>query len=121
MNNERKKIANYYTAGLSHLENLDFLTPTPDSQSNNHIFGILVDPSEKNWIMNALRAEGVMANVHYAPLHRNKLYANLATDKEMKDSLKFYDRYLRLPIYPSLTNNEIEQVVASVIKVLMSM
>jgi dTDP-4-amino-4,6-dideoxygalactose transaminase len=67
--------------------------------------------------MDALRAEGVMANVHYSPLHMNRFYSHLATDDEMPGSMEFFNRFLRLPLYPSLTEAERANVVAAVKKV----
>jgi dTDP-4-amino-4,6-dideoxygalactose transaminase len=120
MNEERRKIAGFYNRELSGIPGLDFLKIMPDSQSNWHIFGILVSPEYRYWIMDALRAEGVMANVHYTPLHRNKFYLGMATDEEMQGSVRFFNQFLRLPIYPSLTQEEREFVVEAVRKIMMS-
>ena len=114
---ERKKIAEYYLRELYGIDGLDFLSITEGAEPNWHIFGILVPPEQKYWIMDALRAEGVMANVHYTPLHRNKFYKDLARDDEMQGAMAFFSRLLRLPIYPSLTGEERENVVKAVKKV----
>lgn len=116
--NERKKIAEFYIKGLKDLPNIEFIRITEGAETNWHIFGILVPPEYKYWIMDALRAEGIMANVHYTPLHRNKFYYGLASDDEMEGSMKFFNRLLRLPIFPSLTQEEREKVVEATRKVL---
>ena len=77
----------------------------------------MVPSVDKTWIMDAIREEGVMANVHYSPLHRNRYYNHLASDSEMDGSVKFFNSFLRLPIYVSMTELEIERVVDSVRKV----
>ena len=117
MNNERKLIADYYIRKLSDIPNLNFLRITDGSVNNWHLFGILVPEDFRYWIMDALRAEGVYANVHYTPLHRNKFYKSYAIDEDMEGSLNFYNRLLRLPIYPGLTKKERELVVNSVKKI----
>lgn len=117
MNEERRKIADFYLKELTGIPDLDFLQITPCSKPNWHIFGVLVPEENKYWIMDAFRAEGIMANVHYSPLHRNRYYANLGTDEELSGSIKFFNRLLRLPIYPSLTIQEKEYVVEAVKKV----
>lgn len=117
MNAERKKIAEYYKKELSGITGLDFMRLTEGSDHNWHLFGILVPAEHRYWIMDALRAEGVMSNVHYTPLHRNKYYKDLATDAEMPGSMHFFNRLLRLPIYPSLTEQERKLVVDAVKKV----
>ena len=118
MNARRKEIAQYYIEKLSGIEGLDFLQITEGAETNWHIFGILVPAEDKYWIMEALRAEGIMANIHYSPLHRNRFYSHLATDDEMPGSVIFFNRLLRLPLYSSLTSAEEEKVTTAVIKVL---
>lgn len=117
MNDQRRQIAEFYKQELAAIPELSFLKITKNSQPNWHIFGILVQPEHRYWIMDALRAEGVYANVHYTPLHRNRFYQSLATDEEMPGSMTFFSRLLRLPIYPSLTLVEREKVVKAVKKV----
>lgn len=118
MNEERRKIAEFYKDNLKDLPNIGFIRNTDDSEVNWHLFGILVPDEHRYWIMDALRAEGVMSNVHYTPLHRNKFYMGLATDEEMQGSMQFFGGLLRLPIYPSLTQKERELVVEATRKVM---
>ena len=118
MNAEKEKIAKYYIEELRDLPNLEFLKITEGAKPNWHLFGILVPPEHKYWIMDALRAEGIMVNVHYTPLHRNKFYSHLGTDEDLPNAMKFFNRLLRLPIYPSLTQDERYLVVKAVRKVI---
>jgi dTDP-4-amino-4,6-dideoxygalactose transaminase len=120
MNSERKRIAEFYLRELAGIEGLEFPRITVGSDHNWHLFGILVDPDSRFWIMDALRAEGIMSNVHYTPLHRNRFYSSLSNDDAMPGSMQFYNRLLRLPIYPSLSEVEREGVVAGVKKIFLS-
>ena len=117
MNGRRKAIARYYIEELSEIEGLGFLRITAGSETNWHLFGILVPPEEKYWIMDALRAEGIMSNVHYTPLHRNRYYNHLSDDSKMVGAMDFFGRLLRIPIYPSLSDQEMFYVVESVRKI----
>jgi len=117
MNKQRREIAEFYKKELADISELDFMRITEGAVHNWHLFGILVPLEEKYWIMDALRAEGVMANVHYNPLHRNKFYKALSEDRDMKGAIVFYNRLLRLPLYPYLTKNEREFIVKGVQKV----
>ncbi len=118
MNARRREIAAFYRAALSDIEGLDFMAVTEGAESNCHLFGILVPPDQRYRIMDALRAEGVLANVHYTPLHRNAYYRHLGTDADFPGSMAFFNRLLRLPIYPSLTDEQKELVVEAVQKVM---
>ncbi len=118
MNAERGRIAAYYREQLSDVPNLQFLRLTDGAETNWHLFGILVPEEHRYWIMDALRAEGVLSNVHYTPLHRNKFYLGMATDEEMQGSMQFFGRLLRIPIYPSLTAGQRAHVAEAVRKVM---
>lgn len=118
MNEKRKTIAEYYIENLKDIPNINLPRITEGAKTNWHIFYILVLAEHKYWIMDALRAEGVYSNVHYTPLHRNKFYKGLATDEEMRGSMEFFAGLLRLPIYPSLTDDEMEKVVEATRKVI---
>jgi len=116
MNARREEIAEYYLENLKEIPDIRSLRVTEDSKTNWHIFGILVPPENRYWILDAMRAEGVNVNVHYTPLHRNKFYRHLGSDDELPDSMKFFGSLLRLPVYPSLTDEEMTQVMEAVRK-----
>ena len=117
MNRERRTIAEFYLRELKNVPGLSLMRITDNCEHNWHLFGILVPPEDKYWIMDALRAEGVMSNVHYTPLHRNSFYQKLSSDKEMPGSIAFFNRLLRLPIYPAQLSEEKETIARAVIKV----
>lgn len=117
MNEKRRIIAERYIEAFSEINEIDLLRITDSAKTNWHLFGLLVPPELKYDIMDVLRAEGVIANVHYTPLHRNKYYSNLGTDKDFPGSMAFFNRLLRLPIYPSLNDDEIMNVIKSISKV----
>jgi len=117
LNDRRRQIADLYMGALKDIEEIDFLHFDSYVDHNWHLFGILVPPAERFWIMDALRAEGVMSNVHYTPLHQNKYYNHLGDDGDFPGAMEFYNRLLRIPIYPSLTNLEVQMVIKAVKKI----
>lgn len=117
MNAQRRAIAEFYLSELKGIDGLDFIKITEGAEHNWHLFGLLVPPDKRFWIMDALRKEGIMANVHYTPLHQNKYYAHLGNDEDFPGSMAFYNRLLRIPIYPSLSKEDQQKVVDAVKKV----
>jgi len=116
---KRKEIANHYLNELKDIPGLDLPATTNDCESNWHLFYLLIPRGEdKYWVMDALRDEGIMANIHYSPLHRNKYYSDLGSDNEFSGSMEFFDRLIRIPIYPSLAIEERNKVIKAVKKVL---
>ena len=120
MNARRKEIAERYLLELSHLDQIDFLRITDGAEPNWHLFGILVPDGKKYVIMDGLREKGIMANVHYTPLHRNTFYKDLGKDVDFPGSMAFFNRLLRIPIYPSLTDDEQSRVIEAVRSVIKS-
>ena len=117
MNARRKEIAERYKKEFSDIEGLDLMRLTEGSDHNWHLFGILVPAEHRFWILDALRAEGVLANVHYTPLHRNRHYQELGTDEDFPGSMEFYNRLLRVPIYPTLDDKAVDLIITAVKKV----
>jgi len=96
MNQRRREIAVRYKQELAGIDGIDFMRITDGAEHNWHLFGILVPAEDKYWIMDALRAEGVMANVHYTPLHRNKYYNGLTTDEESPGAMEFFFKVIKV-------------------------
>lgn len=117
INKIRSEIAEFYIENLKNVPDIELLRVPVECKTNWHIFGILVPAKEKEWIMDSLRAEGIMVNVHYSPLHLNKFYKGFARDQELKGSVEFFNRLLRLPVYPSLTQKEMEFTVQAIKKI----
>ena len=86
---------------------------------NWHVFAVLVDPARRDWVLKALRAEGVSAAFHYVPLH-SAPYARQSPDIAAVD-LPVTDRVsaslVRLPISPAFTDVDCDDVVAACVKV----
>ncbi len=70
----------------------------------------------RDTIFKQLKEEGVGVNVHYMPIHLHPYYKNnLGTDKGFCPvAEKVYDEIITLPMYPGLTNEEINYVIEKV-------
>lgn len=118
INHRRKEIAEFYIRELHNIEKIKIPYITKEAESNWHLFYLLVEPKIKSWIIEALNAEGIAANVHYNPLHLNKYYSHLGTNEELPNSVKFFNSYIRIPIYYSLSDCEVEDITKALKKVL---
>jgi len=116
-NLRRKEIADYYYNELQGIEEI-ILPKIDDIRIRNwHLFYMLVKPENRLWLIDALKAEGIGSNVHYNPLHMNKYYEHLGNGRDLKNSEKFYGMLVRIPIYPTLSDNETGFIVNAVKKV----
>lgn len=118
---KRRKIAARYNQLLI---DLPIITPWQheDSYSSYHLYLVQLDLKDKNAhyrVYKALREEGVLVNLHYIPIYRQPYYEQLGfKEGYCPEAEVYYNRVLSLPIYTKLLDEEQDQVVESIKKVL---
>ncbi|MGA2331876.1 MAG: DegT/DnrJ/EryC1/StrS aminotransferase family protein [Syntrophales bacterium] len=107
MNNRRREIKNLYNKGLSDIERIT-LPPDDDDdhQSSWHIYSISCDLRDELSIY--LQGKEISTGVHYKPIHMYKCYGNITT---LPVAEWMFKRLLSLPMYPDLSNKDVEYVV----------
>ena len=121
INEKREKIYKMYYKGLKKLEVVGKIKlPTiPDCcKSNYHIFYILLNNEfERNHLMNEMKIRGVETIFHYIPLHISPMGERLGYKKgQLKVTEDLSGRLLRLPMYPGLTDAEINYIIEMIYK-----
>jgi dTDP-4-amino-4,6-dideoxygalactose transaminase len=116
---ERKRIVNRYNRRLSQYS---WFQPMPfesaERTSSYHIYPIRIKgitEAERDAIIDTITEQGIAVNVHFTPLPMLTLFKNLGFD--MADYPMAYDNYSReitLPVYPQLTNDEVDMVLEAV-------
>jgi dTDP-4-amino-4,6-dideoxygalactose transaminase len=103
-------------AGLAPYRGIVQLPVVPGGcRPNWHVFAVLVDPARRDWVIRALRAEGVDAAFQYVPLHT----APYARQSDVIDQVELpvTDRVaaslVRLPISAAFTDADCDDVVAA--------
>jgi dTDP-4-amino-4,6-dideoxygalactose transaminase len=71
-------------------------------------------------VRDALRAEGIECNTHYHPLHINSYYRNMirCREEDFPNANEIYSTLLRLPMYPQLVRQDLDDVIAATKKVM---
>jgi perosamine synthetase len=110
MNRRRKEIAEIYFNGLKDISQVE-LPPKDDAvhQSSWHIFHIKCKARDD--LSMFLQNNGIATGVHYAPIHTYKCYGN-TTFLKNAEALQY--RILTLPLYPELTNDEVNYVIEKI-------
>ena len=114
----RKSIAKKYISGLSNLRGIT----VPESQEGHawHLFVIRVNLDEwsitRNEIIEKLNKKGIGLAVHYKPIHLLSYYKkNYDLDAEnYSNANKLFNTIISLPIYPSLTNFEVDYITKTI-------
>lgn len=112
-NEARRQRAASYTQLLSQL---DAITPyeAPGCRSVYHVYAIRM--AQRDEILQHLRSKGIGAGIHYPiPVHLQPAYGFMGIPKGSYPVAEACaDSVLSLPIYPELTQEQIEQVVAAI-------
>jgi dTDP-4-amino-4,6-dideoxygalactose transaminase len=109
----RNRVAERYTQGLSDTD-LTLPAVSPRARHGWHLY-VLRSP-ERDAMLEHLRASGVSAGVHYpVPLHLQPAYAHLGyAEGSLPVSEEVARTCLSLPMYPELSEEQIDAVVAAV-------
>jgi UDP-4-amino-4,6-dideoxy-N-acetyl-beta-L-altrosamine transaminase len=120
----RHEIAERYN---SELMSLPITTPhqAPSKYSSYHLYPIRVSEAEsentQRQVYDALWQNGVAANLHYIPVHRQPYYEKLGFKVgDFSESEQFHREVISLPMYSTLTNEQQKAVIAVLAKVLSS-
>ena len=112
----RQHIAAKYTELLADTSHVKLPTLDEDSISTQYI--VEIDKNRDHFV-NELKKEGVKISVHYMPLHLTEYYKQKYSMKvfDYSVALGCFQRVMSLPIYESLTDNEVIRVCEAVKKV----
>ena len=116
----RHQIADRYDQLLS---DYTLITPVmnPDSRSAYHLYVIQLDDSSiRRAVFDSLRDQGIAVNVHYIPVYLQPYYQEMGLYQEVSfpHAERYYSKAISLPMYPTMTENQQDQVVKALKKAL---
>lgn len=121
----RKRIAVHYNEAFSGMPQLTLPIELLNCQSAWHLYVIKLNlenlNKDRNEIFQALRCENIGVNVHYIPVPWLAYYQKLGYKKNSWPIAEaMYHRLISLPIWPGMTDNDVDDVILAVKKVLMA-
>jgi perosamine synthetase len=120
MRAEREKISLRYRDELSTLEQVELPPDDPNRIHSWHLFPIKLNLSrlsiDRNTFVTELKQRGVGCSVHWRPLHLHPYYEHAFgwLPKDLPVATEVWQRLISLPIFPGITEPEIQHVVRSV-------
>ena len=120
----RREIAQIYDDAFKKMPAIIPLAVRPDCRHAYHLYVIRLDldllKADRETIFRALRAEGIGVNVHYIPVHLHSYYRQhfntgfgLCPIAE-----KAYHQILSIPIFPRMTDADVQDVIDAFNKVI---
>jgi perosamine synthetase len=120
----RREIAARYTKAFHEVAGVIPPVLRPQANPAWHLYPIRIDSqrlrADRTEIFRALRAENIGVNVHYIPVHLHPYYRDRFGYKggEFPVAEDAYSRLISLPMFHSMTDQDAEDVVRAVTKVM---
>ncbi len=115
----RAQYARMYTEAFREMEELE---PPPDRAGCRHAWHLYILRLNLNQLtinrsefIRQLGARGVSASVHFIPIPLHPYFAQKSLGQySCPVAMNLYSRILSLPLYPAMTEDQVQQVIASV-------
>lgn len=119
---KRRSIAKRYDDNLAGLP-IQLPLQSADTYSAYHLYPILIKPNREGvsqrQVYEAMYAANIKVNVHYIPIYRQPYYETMGFNSGYcPEAERYYKQALSIPIYPTLTDAEQDQVIHFLHKIL---
>jgi UDP-4-amino-4,6-dideoxy-N-acetyl-beta-L-altrosamine transaminase len=79
-----------------------------------HLYVMRVEADKRKSIFEELRKRGIGVNLHYIPVHNQPYYQSIGfRNGDYPAAEKYYDSAISIPMFPTMTSNQQDQVVAA--------
>lgn len=118
----RRKIVERYNEAFKNIDSFEIPFEESYSTSGYHIYVIKLNLDKITYsrleVFNKLREEGLGVNVHYIPVYYHPYYKKIGYDKGLcEEAEKFYERIITLPLYPAMSDGDVNFVIKKIKKV----
>jgi len=119
----RKEIVKMYDEGFSQIPEVTVQKEIAESDTTRHLyilrFNLNMLNASRREIFDALWAENIHCNVHYIPVYYHPYYQKLGYAKGLcPNAEEVYEEIITMPLYYSMTNDDVHDVIAAVKKVI---
>lgn len=112
----RNKLAQAYTSSIDN-SNIEHLTQSSNSYSSYHLYIIrLINsaPAKHKQIISGLREQGIIAHLHYIPIHLQPYYQKLGfTNGDFPNAETYYNQAITLPLHPAMDEQDLCYILDS--------
>ena len=83
----------------------------------HHLF--IIEVESRKELYNFLHDKGILAQIHYIPIHTLPYYKEIGyKEADLSNAEKYYKGCISLPMYPTLTDEEVDFVIEKVLDTL---
>lgn len=113
-NDRRREIAGIYDAAFADLGWVKTPVLRDYAFTAQHKYVIRVPEEDRDALYLHLKERGVGSHVHFVPTHMHPAYQKYRTDEALPATERFFRQILTLPLFPTLSDSEIAQVIDGV-------
>ena len=119
---KRRKIHDLYNEAFSNIDGLIIPAESDDVNTCWHLYVLRIDEEKigcsRKTFFEALSSENIQPQVHYIPVYRQPYYQKLGYNKdECPICERIYQQILSLPLYPAMTDEDVNDVIEAVSKI----
>lgn len=120
LRDKREVIANKYNEAFKNNSKIIVPFLKENRVSSWHLYVIKIE--NRNDVIEKLKEAGVGCSVHFIPVHKHPYYKNKYgyKNEDYPIANKVFDKSLSLPIYPDMSDEEIEYVIKNVNEILLN-
>lgn len=118
----RRELVEKYDKAFSDMPEIIVQKEIPESDTTRHLYILRLDlellDCDRRQFFDALYAENTCPQVHYMPVYYHSYYEKLGYPRGIcPNAEKYYEEVMSIPLYYSLTDEEAEDVIRAVKKV----
>jgi len=118
LKNKRAYIAEKYNEAFKNNEKIEIPFVKSDRESSWHLYVIKVPKRDE--VIEKLKERNIGTSVHFIPIHFHPYYKNTFNYRyeDYPVANEVFEKSLSLPIYPDMSDKEIDYVIENVLKVM---
>lgn len=118
----RKEIVSKYNKAFGNIPELVIQKEIAKSDTCRHLYIIQLKLDKlsctRRQFFDAMSAENVQCQIHYVPVYHFPYYKHLGYNKGLCPNAEYlYERIMSIPLYPAMTDEDVEDVIKAVTKV----
>ena len=118
----RHEIVTRYNEAFADVPEIIVQREIPESDTTRHLYIIQLDLDKltctRREFFDAMSAENVQCQVHYIPVYYFPFYRDMGYERGLCPNAEhIYDRIMSIPLYPMMTDEDVESVITAVKKI----
>lgn len=115
----RQQITDAYNRAFAGIEGISRPIQRTGVEPAWHLYPLQILGGRRREVFDRMRAAGIGVQVNYMPIYWHPAYADLGYKRGLcPNAERFYEQELSLPLFPALSDGEVEHVIDTLVNIL---